>query len=190
MGPSLVVGGYVCAGLALLIFPPFLGEIGAISAIVLGAIGAIIAIVNIFSGQARRRTHGSYQLILNVCCGVLGAILGVVIGSVGTHGGGPRTADEKRIAEQILSSGLPVEWERWGPHDLEGALSAKDPGREKRYRVRFRIKQPGMKWVTFDGIFTFEDGKPGDMPFPNLWGDAWLDVMRRSIREQDPFRLR
>jgi len=63
-GSGLIVAGYVCAGLSLIIFP-----------LPLGIAGAIIGAINIGKG---RTTHGIVQIVLSVVLGMAGALLGLL----------------------------------------------------------------------------------------------------------------
>ena len=62
-GVGLIVAGYVCAGLSLVVLPP-----------VLGLAGFIIGIVNTTKGRV---AIGVSQMIVSVVCGVLGFVIGM-----------------------------------------------------------------------------------------------------------------
>jgi uncharacterized OB-fold protein len=62
---SLVAAGYVCAVLALFIFP-----------IGLGIAGLVIGIINITKGRVG---HGVAQIVIAVTFGILGAIWGAIV---------------------------------------------------------------------------------------------------------------
>jgi hypothetical protein len=62
---GLIVAGYVCAGLSLLLLPP-----------ALGLAGIICGIINLTRGQTG---HGLAQIILSVTCGIFGLIIGAAM---------------------------------------------------------------------------------------------------------------
>ena len=61
-GKGLILAGYICGLLALLIFPPGLG-----------LAGTVIGIVNLTKG---RTGHGIAQIVISVTGGALGSIFG------------------------------------------------------------------------------------------------------------------
>ena len=61
-GKGLIIAGYVCGFLSLLLFPP-----------ALGLAGTVCGIVNLTKGRVG---HGLAQIIISVTCGALGYIIG------------------------------------------------------------------------------------------------------------------
>jgi len=62
---GLISAGYICAFLALLIVPPFLG-----------LAGLIIGIVNLTKGNTG---HGITQIILSAVCAIIGMQIGAAV---------------------------------------------------------------------------------------------------------------
>jgi hypothetical protein len=62
---SLIVAGYVCAGVALILLPP-----------ILALAGLIIGIVNVNKNQVQ---HGVAQIILSIVSGIIGTILSYAV---------------------------------------------------------------------------------------------------------------
>lgn len=59
---KLIVAGYVCGGLSLLIFPP-----------ALGLAGTVCGIMNLVKGNVG---HGIAQIVISVTCSLFGMIWG------------------------------------------------------------------------------------------------------------------
>lgn len=64
-GKALLIAGYLCGGLSLLILPP-----------ALGLAGLICGIITLVKGRVG---HGIAMIIISVTCGLFGMIIGAAI---------------------------------------------------------------------------------------------------------------
>ena len=62
---GLIIAGYICGFLSLLIIPP-----------ALGLAGTVIGIINLTKGSTG---HGIAQILISVTCGLFGMIVGAAI---------------------------------------------------------------------------------------------------------------
>ena len=62
---GLIVAGYICGGLSLLLLPP-----------ALGLAGTVCGIINLSRGYTG---HGIAQIVLSVTCGFFGMLIGASI---------------------------------------------------------------------------------------------------------------
>jgi hypothetical protein len=108
----------------------------------------------------------------------------------GVHGAPPRGPLEEEVAQRVIQrhknrkQTRPIEWLRWGPHDLDGRTHYQPPETNQLVRVRIRVRPADAAPFVEDLIFTCprpEAAKgAADAATYNPFGDDWIKVHARA----------